>query len=69
MLRVVVLEVMVIQITIMSKFNSSKLIDVLGLITAIIGVVSSIIAEWSGKSDKLSKSDNNENQEKKNTEE
>lgn len=65
----VVPEVTVTQITIMSKFNSSKLIDVLGLITTIIGVVSSIIAEWSDKSDKHSKSDNNEIQEKKNTEE
>ena len=53
----------------MSKFSSGKLIDVLGLITTIIGVVSSIIAEWSGKSNESEKFDNNEIQEKKNTEE
>lgn len=36
----------------MSKFNASRWIDVLGLITAIIGVVSSFIDQVSNKKEK-----------------
>lgn len=47
----------------MSKFNASKWIDVLGLITTIIGLVASVIDEI-GKKSSNPKVENNEIQEK-----
>lgn len=49
----------------MSKFNTSKWIDVLGLITTIIGLVASVIDEISKKSVKPENSESNEVQKKK----
>lgn len=48
----------------MSKFNSSKVIDILGLITAIIGVVSQFIDSLSNKQEEK-KGGQDEIQEKK----
>lgn len=49
----------------MSKFNAGKWIDVLGLITTIIGLVAGVIDEISKKSVKPEKTEENEVQKKK----
>lgn len=50
---------------IMSKFNSSKWIDVLGLITTIIGLIAGVIDEIGKHSEKPVNAENNELQKKK----